>query len=595
MDDQRFDALTRALARGSSRRTALKGLFGGLIGGAALVTRLDNASAQACEIDSDCPSYANQCGTNHCTDGFCVPVSNCAQNEQCCGFDTAGAHCATCCSDDQCGGCHACIDGTCQELDCCADSDCYGQCASCVRGTCVSHCELDEYCCAYTNGCLAVGKCCTDDDCDCGLCSQGTCYSQCTDQQECCEGTNGRSYCTECCSDASCPGACEVCVEGQCGSACTQDEECCQGECVATGTCCRDSGDSCLVTGGPGTQGNCCDDLLCCASGEGGYCAECCHDSDCGECGSCAGGVCSGECSQDQECCERECVAIGTCCAKEGDYCTLGEPDPGQEPVECCSDFVCCATETSAACAECCDDTDCPSCSHCSNGICYDGCRQGEECCGAVCVPLGQCAHLCIPQSQTCAGSELECCRGLKCCIAGETSFCTECCEDSDCGACEICDSGACAPKSDCCHGEGHTCGVAAADDSAQLDCCDGLVCCDNLYYGASVCAECCVDHDCPHGGHCHEGECKYPHVCKDDGHCPKGTCCCKDGSCSGKCCHHPHPKPSDGGTVTELPVTGAGPGDERNDLLGMAALGVAATLLAAKKLREAPETQTED
>jgi len=73
------------------------------------------------------------------------------------------------------------------------------------------------------------------------------------------------------------------------------------------------------------------------------------------------------------------------------------------------------------------------------------------------------------------------------------------------------------------------------------------------------------------------------------------GTCCCNDGSCSGKCCHYPHPKPSGGGTVTELPVTGAGPSDERNDLIGMAGLGVAATLYAAKKLRETPETQIED
>ena len=47
MDDRRFDALTRALARGSSRRTALKGLVGGLLGGAVMTTRLDRAGAQS--------------------------------------------------------------------------------------------------------------------------------------------------------------------------------------------------------------------------------------------------------------------------------------------------------------------------------------------------------------------------------------------------------------------------------------------------------------------------------------------------------------------------------------------------------------------
>ena len=36
MDDRRFDALARSLAAGASRRLVLKGLFGGIIGGAAL-------------------------------------------------------------------------------------------------------------------------------------------------------------------------------------------------------------------------------------------------------------------------------------------------------------------------------------------------------------------------------------------------------------------------------------------------------------------------------------------------------------------------------------------------------------------------------
>jgi hypothetical protein len=38
---------------------------------------------------------------------------------------------------------------------------------------------------------------------------------------------------------------------------------------------------------------------------------------------------------------------------------------------------------------------------------------------------------------------------------------------------------------------------------------------------------------------------------------------------------------------VSTLPATGAGPSDERNDLLGAAALGAAAALFAAKKLRD--------
>src|SRR5690349_16147359 len=98
MDDRRFDALTRALARGSSRRAALKGLFGGLVGGAALATRLDGAGAQGCESDTqcsngfhccsgtcrqcctaeDCPNEReDECGVAFCDDGLCSEVSAC--------------------------------------------------------------------------------------------------------------------------------------------------------------------------------------------------------------------------------------------------------------------------------------------------------------------------------------------------------------------------------------------------------------------------------------------------------------------------------------------------------------------------------------
>jgi hypothetical protein len=45
---------------------------------------------------------------------------------------------------------------------------------------------------------------------------------------------------------------------------------------------------------------------------------------------------------------------------------------------------------------------------------------------------------------------------------------------------------------------------------------------------------------------------------------------------------------------VTTLPATGAGPNDERNNLLGVAALGAAAALFAAKTLRDGQESSEE-
>ena len=65
---------------------------------------------------------------------------------------------------------------------------------------------------------------------------------------------------------------------------------------------------------------------------------------------------------------------------------------------------------------------------------------------------------------------------------------------------------------------------------------------------------------------------------------------------CEERCCPGPHPPkppkppkpapPASGSTPSTLPATGAGPSDERNSLLGAAALGAAA-IFAAKKMRD--------
>jgi LPXTG-motif cell wall-anchored protein len=148
----------------------------------------------------------------------------------------------------------------------------------------------------------------------------------------------------------------------------------------------------------------------------------------------------------------------------------------------------------------------------------------------------------------------------------------------------------------DCCKGAGASCSfleVTDVDSAAQLECCDGLVCC----YGLSnnVCAQCCIDEHCDAGGTCEDGVCVYPILCIDDKGCPEHTCCCGDGSCSWHCCehhhHHPHPHPkpptpTPDAPVTTLPATGSGQENTSSGLLGAAALGAAA-LFAAKKVRD--------
>ena len=68
MDDRRFDAWTRSLASGLSRRKVLKGLIGGAVLGGAAATGLDEVAAQGCPDgqflcnDTCCPNANNCCG-----------------------------------------------------------------------------------------------------------------------------------------------------------------------------------------------------------------------------------------------------------------------------------------------------------------------------------------------------------------------------------------------------------------------------------------------------------------------------------------------------------------------------------------------------
>ena len=105
-----------------------------------------------------------------------------------------------------------------------------------------------------------------------------------------------------------------------------------------------------------------------------------------------------------------------------------------------------------------------------------------------------------------------------------------------------------CLPAEFCaCREFGEECGLIVngttiAFDSPQLDCCDGLVCCE--VGNDHVCAECCFDEECSQVLISNE-TCLIP-VCiqgicveiPDNDRCDKGTCCCEDkGICSAECC----------------------------------------------------------
>lgn len=663
MDDRRFDALTRAFARGASRRTAIKGLFGGAVGVAVASTRLNPAGAQrTCTPDTvlaDCPL------PDTCTTATCEPSGEayyCAYRT-CPGGICCNGVCQTeCCDASHCGACETCNGGFCEYA--CSD------CARCEGGACIP--KTSGICCGgvWHEG----GQCCTVDDCvdpDATFCSSVACQDylctvvpECPQGQLCCNYGEEEAYCANCCDDGDCtadacgycdlygvcqytqccyperpcPTACHLCATGTCVNTCKEDEECCGEDCVPIGTCCDGWGESCSYdeVAGADNQQSCCDGLLCCDSGKGGHaCYECCGDWNCDKGLVCSDGLCvqcgdDSHCGKGEICCSGQCV-YGECCSVlPAGVEAAGEVVHVCGPCEACyenwcrstcdNDEVCCATESgyfecvseSKGCCglagdwcevlaaadnlngACCDGLNCCYDDKSKSGYCAECCGdwdcEGGYCCGGVC--------------------QAECCDDKDCewgvCISGH---CFECRDDSGCGKGETCCDGSCGPWECCGYGDDIHCGdcgwcgenyqcyelagygehcevVLAADGSPEGNCCHGLVCCE--WDKGNVCAECCGDWDCPTGCECDHGVCSCH--CGSDYDCPKGTCCCKSGACSVDCCPKPpKPQPKPDAPVTTLPATGSGDTAQSSGLLGAVALGAAAAVFAAKRLRETP------
>ncbi len=91
MDGSRFDALTRTLATGTSRRKVLQGLLGGAGAGALSLIGLRRADASHGR-----PLGATCIRNEHCASGYCDP-----QTRRC-----------TCSAGTACGASTRCVDGT---------------------------------------------------------------------------------------------------------------------------------------------------------------------------------------------------------------------------------------------------------------------------------------------------------------------------------------------------------------------------------------------------------------------------------------------------------------------------------------------------
>jgi hypothetical protein len=224
MDGHRFDDLTRALARGTSRRAILKALGLAVAGGVvpALGPKLawaqgNRACAQFCAqvFGADTPA-AGQC-TSEAAQGrglcyTCGPASAGGTKPICCPQNSSGQctsySTATCCTtpaaptcvNGQCGcgtgpACLAgqvCAHGACARV-CTHDADCGG--CTCARGVCVQ--------------CSPPGQSCNP---FAPICPTGMrCVSSCVGSGYVC-----RQICTE---DANCPMG-EICA-GVCVPVCS--------------------------------------------------------------------------------------------------------------------------------------------------------------------------------------------------------------------------------------------------------------------------------------------------------------------------------------------------------------------------------------
>src|SRR3712207_3920167 len=103
MNANRFDALARALASGTSRRRVLRGLAALGSGGVLASPLLVRAVGTPCDEDADCPDG------EICFNGSCQTLTGCVRGQACLSD-------ATCCRGESCCG------GICVEGNSCAEA-----------------------------------------------------------------------------------------------------------------------------------------------------------------------------------------------------------------------------------------------------------------------------------------------------------------------------------------------------------------------------------------------------------------------------------------------------------------------------------------
>jgi hypothetical protein len=421
MDGHRFDALTRALAAGGSRRGVLAAALGGLAAAAGVGEGGAAGPGGGADRDDDRDRDRGRRGDRDRRDGD-------RDDDRVAAEGRRRRKPRRCDSDAECGACGFCNpEGRCEADDArCPDCltcnrrslRCGGGCGDgklCCDGACAV--PGPDTCCAKPEDCGPAGGCLTCNP-ETGRCIPKPDGRECAGCKRCKDGA-----CTEPDADLTCSGVCcaddEVCVgeiEGFFGTCCAVGKACAD-ECCAAGTVCTQE-DGCCPEGrecGPG-------------SGAGFPHTECCDaDERCVVDACCpAERACGDECCPDNHRCRRG----GGCCARclaDGACCPRGEKCINPGPF---SDNFCCDAGANQPCGDRGDGT-------------FSECCIGgtEQCCNGTCVPKGTC---CADGREkcngTCCGPNQDCCDGA--CIDTDQNM-------QHCGAC----GNACVPGRDRCVG----------------------------------------------------------------------------------------------------------------------------------------------
>lgn len=503
MDSERFDRLTRAFAQPATRRSFVKSLTGGILGGAAGLSALGPAAAQHCAPPGQsCAADADCCGALTCGSGSCQPPGatgggSSPGNQGCAtGLSRCGGSCIDLLTDvDNCGGCGTvCTTNVANAVPTCSNGACGYACTvrACGDGSC-----------APTGGCCTASECsssecasatCTGNECGTApvaagqACGTGqTCSNAVVKAQDTCDGkgtcvSGATTTCTTNVANAN-----PVCNGASCGYACAVTT-CADGSCAAADGCCADADcvdDSYLCHPAVCQNNQCVNQLA-----VGAPCATdaCLTGMMCQSDGSCGGGT-EVNCDDGLSCTNDACkegigcthtLADGTCLI-DGECVLAGEPnannvcqvcDPTQDPhswsnqptttlcgvAQCngttytpasyCDGAGTCQQPASTACpASKCTTATCNPTTGCGATINTNSCLIGGTCYNTGDRnPFDQCQSCQPDQSQT----DWKIAGGASCTVGADTGEC--CAIDGSCcgGTCHCCSGYACIQPDTC-------------------------------------------------------------------------------------------------------------------------------------------------